>query len=450
MLGKQWLNRYESTDMRGSAVERSHNRQQKVGGIVAWYFDHVMGSLPLMLQASLLLLGCALSRYLWDIDVAVASVVIGVTSFGAVFYILIVVAGTASESCPYQTPGSHILRHIIHHHLPVLRSAPFVIFAAVSHVLSKLVQNSWCCSIFIIWWALMKRPWYSASNIAHTLTYYILWAPATLAVDCYRLARVTLGSMVAFCKTVYRWFIDTLSPRPAHSLEQQTIVSDLRCISWILRTSLDRAVHLSTFRRLVSMPELSRLDPILVIDCFGVFIGCISISDGKVAIMQGLEQLAMVSAGGFFRTFHHLIVMDPTSNILADLHRRYNKVFPTEVNFTGLPFYSTMTMVHALVNRFGNPRYVWWDNHRLSGQDHIPFSRRMVEAAQVKYQQMRRRKVPRWMLRSALHFLSLGSLLPPSVIADYLTIIAIDMNCDIPETTSSNERCVISNMYSRL
>jgi len=86
--------------MRGSAAERSQNRQRKLDGIVAWYFDHVMESLPLMLQAALLLLGCALSRYLWDISIIVALVVVGVTSFGVVSYIFIVVAGTVSESCP--------------------------------------------------------------------------------------------------------------------------------------------------------------------------------------------------------------------------------------------------------------------------------------------------------------------------------------------------------------
>ena len=35
-----------------------------------------------MLQLALLLLGCALSRYLWEVDTAVASVVLGVTPFG--------------------------------------------------------------------------------------------------------------------------------------------------------------------------------------------------------------------------------------------------------------------------------------------------------------------------------------------------------------------------------
>ena len=91
MLGKQWLNRYASVDMRGSAIERSQNRQRKLNGIDSWYFDHVMESLPLMLQAALLLLGCALSRYLWEINTTVASVVLGVTSIGVLLYLFIII-----------------------------------------------------------------------------------------------------------------------------------------------------------------------------------------------------------------------------------------------------------------------------------------------------------------------------------------------------------------------
>ena len=65
-----------------------------------------------MLQIALFLLCCALSRYLWGIDKTVASVVLSVTTFGAIFYIFLVVAGTASASCPYQTPGARILRYL--------------------------------------------------------------------------------------------------------------------------------------------------------------------------------------------------------------------------------------------------------------------------------------------------------------------------------------------------
>ena len=85
------------------------------------------------------------------------------------------------------------------------------------------------------------------------------------------------------------------------------------------------------------------------------------------------------------RTFHNLMVTDPTSSILAELHQCYNVVFPAKVDFTCLPSYPTMTAVHALINRFGNPRCAWWSNNRLPGQDHIPFSQHMVEATQVRY-----------------------------------------------------------------
>ncbi|KAF9789804.1 hypothetical protein BJ322DRAFT_1001094, partial [Thelephora terrestris] len=106
MLGKQWLNRYIYVDVRGSAIERSQHRQVKLNGIVRWYFDYVMGSLPVMLQFSLLLLGCALSQYLWTMNTIVTAVVLGATAFGVLAYALIVVMGTFNESCPYQTPAS--------------------------------------------------------------------------------------------------------------------------------------------------------------------------------------------------------------------------------------------------------------------------------------------------------------------------------------------------------
>ena len=87
--------------------------QRKLDGIVTWYFDHVLESLPLMLQGALLLLGCALSRYLWDIDTTVASVVLGATSFGILLYVFIAVVGASSDSCPYQTPGANVIHHVI-------------------------------------------------------------------------------------------------------------------------------------------------------------------------------------------------------------------------------------------------------------------------------------------------------------------------------------------------
>ena len=80
--------------MRATAIERSQNLQRKLNSIVTWDFDHVMELLSLILQIALPLplLGCALSRYLWKIDTTITSVVIGVTSFGAAFYLFAVLS----------------------------------------------------------------------------------------------------------------------------------------------------------------------------------------------------------------------------------------------------------------------------------------------------------------------------------------------------------------------
>lgn len=62
-----------------------------------------------MIQVALLLLGCALSLHLWGINTAIVPVVLGITSFGIIFYLSIVVAGAVSVNCPYQIPGSRVI-----------------------------------------------------------------------------------------------------------------------------------------------------------------------------------------------------------------------------------------------------------------------------------------------------------------------------------------------------
>ena len=131
-----------------------------------------------------------------------------------------------------------------------------------------------------------------------------------------------------------------------------------------------------------------------------------------------------------------------TSNIVI------TSFFPSELDFTGLPFYSTMFNIHALAGRFSNPRDIRWPrpNRRLSVQEHIPLARRMVELAQKTHRPIQAGKVPRWILRSVLYFLSLGSLSPASLVADCLMIIAIDLGCDVSTVTTSDERYVCTQL----
>ena len=113
MIGKQWLNRYGQNETHGSIADRSRVRERKLNGIETWKFHLIMESLPLILQCALLLLGFALSRYLWGVNRSVSSVIIGFTSFGLLFYLSIVTASIFSFDCPFQTPLSLVIRSII-------------------------------------------------------------------------------------------------------------------------------------------------------------------------------------------------------------------------------------------------------------------------------------------------------------------------------------------------
>jgi hypothetical protein len=475
MLGKQWLNRYASTEMRGTAIERSQYRQRKLDGIVKWYFDHVMESLPLMLQVALLLLGCTLSRYLWEINVTVASVVLAVTSFGVIFYIFVVVAGAISVICPYQTPGARVLRHIL---LPTLRSTSSTISklsTSISSRFSYFIEASFCRRLTDRWWSSLKQPWYTMFNVAISLAYALVVLPIALVADVcllgglmhwllvgfgktvfYQLPAVLsviVSCSVTFGKAVYRRFPGTFSAQ-THNLDRQTIALDLRCISWMLRTSLDKTVHLTALKHLATMVTLSSPDSTLVSGCFDVFIDCIkvNVNTHNFVVIQGLEELAAVSAMCFLRTFHHLLVMDPTSPVLEDVRQRYSGIFPsgTVFNFTNLPFCSTMIMICSLADRSWHPRCTRWGRWRPSAQECISFTRGMAEIVQAKYQQMRHRKVPRWALRFALLSLALEPLPPASVVADCLSIIAIDLGCEVPSTgfAVSDERSVSISQIS--
>ena len=438
MLGKQWLNRYSSADMRGSAVERCQNRQRKLDGIVAWYFDHVMESLPLMLQGALLLLGCALSRYLWNISIIVASVVVGVTSAGLVSYLLIIVAGVASENCPYQTPGSYILRHLGPKFWNATRPARSALRNAweQSEIAQTVVANTE-----------HYYPWRSRGKIIPFLRDLVLEVPIGFVIDVYHLGRAAIRVLRALPVGTYHLVRSTAHRlysmySTLKRLGQETTSSSFRCISWTLQTSLDKSIRLTASEHLRTMPELTGLDQTLIADCFNVFAGCVSLNNNGLVVIQGLEQLATVSAGCLFRILCHLWVADPTSTVLVDLRRRYTRAFPSKTYFDGLPFYPAIKVVHALAHGLSHRRHFQWDDYKPSIQEHILFARQIAEVARVEYQRVDPVEVPDWTLGFSLHSLCLDPPPPASVVADCLTIVATDLGCDLPTDVSLDGRCV--------
>ena len=454
MLGKQWLNQYASISMRGSAIERSQNRQRKLDGIVTWYFDHVMESLPLMLQAALLLLNCALSLYLWDIDTTVASVVLGITSFGLIFYAFIVVAGTVSASCPYQTPSARILRYILRHIFPLI---PSMLHSASSSV----INGSEFIGLLTACWHELKEYRWLRINSACLVTFvlmlpiyviilpiYLLVFPTLLVYDACLLALVMARGSVDLSHRVRVWF------RGTHRSAPQTAMLDLHCISWMLRTTLDKAVHLSALRLLATVTTLADFSPTLISACLDTLTGCVAVVGDKVVISQDSEELAEVSALCCLHTLSRLATTDPTLNVLRDARKRYTRTFPSEIRFEGLLSGHSLRAIHNIFYS-SHPR-IQWKDYKLPGNDQAILARTLVQLARDHVsdptqntwggflQPKRRVKVPRWILRFALHHLSQNPPPPTSIIADCLSIIAIELGCTVPNTATPGERYVHS------
>jgi len=401
MLGKQWLNRYALTDMRGTAVERNQDRQRKLGGIITWYFDHVMESLPLMLQVALLLLGCALSRYLWEIDAIIARVVIGVTGFGVAFYIFVVVAGTAFVSCPYQTPWARIIRHIPH------------IFRRIRHILYR--THHILRHIRHIPRHIRHIPHHTPRGVLHRL------------LDFWSISVVPMLNVVHLVRSAR-----------ARRRNQRTAVLESQCILWVLRTSLERGIRLSTLKFLATTPTLVGFTRALISDCFDILIDCIKVNEHNLVILQGMEQLAEASAMCFFLTYSHLSITYPMSGFLTNTRLRYGRVFPRNLNPGCLPFPHILGTLHEAIHR-GAEVTIKWGDYEPTSHEHTAVAHAL---SKLSWSEWRWRQVPPLCLSFGLHYISQDSLPPTTVIAYCLLIIAIDLGCNVPKTLVLAERCV--------
>jgi len=139
MLGKQWLNRY-LRHAGGSMIERCGDRQRKCDGLQKWPFHLFIESLPVMLQMALLLLACGLCRHMWSINSSVAYILIVLTALGLLFYVIIVIAGTSSYKCPFQTPASGTLRSLWEGIGHQVISAPHSIGVTSLHLFQALLS----------------------------------------------------------------------------------------------------------------------------------------------------------------------------------------------------------------------------------------------------------------------------------------------------------------------
>ena len=441
MLGKQWLNRYASVDVGGSVIERSQHRQRKLDGVVTWYFEHVMESLPIMLQFSLLLLGCALSQYLWTMDTTIAVVILGATSFGVLAYILILITGTFNQSCPYQTPGSHSIRYLWRKSQS-LRGSFYTTYSSFRkiHVGSTFItllrrERRWA-----------SEPWWSGDNVWWYLMHVTPRLPAMLAYDIFSVVRIPLMSGFVCMRRIYHHFFMTpKSPEPLlpngvsfdiiNASEQQIHILDSYCISWMLGTSLDRDLIVVALELLMATSTFPTSDPTILLNCFNILAGCISIIENRAVVTQGSERLAEMAVTCFLTLLSHFMVIAPGSGVIEDVRQRYKRAFSPTTSFHGLQSSSTMTAIHHLFYTSAHGRRaVPWENFHPSPPEHGSVMRGLLLIAWSEYRRRQAyKKVPRWILRFALRTLSQDTLPPDGIIVDSLLIVGIDLGYSISE-----------------
>jgi len=229
MLGKQWVNRY-LRNRGGSAADKSRDRQRKLDGFEKWHFRIVIESLPVMLQLALLLLGWALSRYLWTISRTVAGVVIAVTLFGVTSYVSLTLAATLYYNCPYQTPPSILTRRVIKY----LTHSD----AAFAHSLRSLITP------FPSTKNLRQHFDRLRSGVRDVLEGFGCTPTVPVNTEHIPLAVVVASPIRIFGDISINW---------------EATRSDVRCISWVLDSSTDADVIFSTVRFAADMvwyPEI--------------------------------------------------------------------------------------------------------------------------------------------------------------------------------------------------
>jgi len=256
MLGKQWVNRY-IRNRGGSAADKSRDRQRKLDALEKWRFHLTIESLPVMLQLGLLLLGCALSLYLWTISRTVAAVILTFVLFGITSYTLFTLAGILCYHCPYQTPLSIFIRtlarYLAHNSSTFARSLRYLAGSLVGiyYLLAKNLRQ------------IFRRLRTGVPGALRGLG-YIRDVPE--GMEHIPLAVVELPG---------RFFNEI-------STSWEPSKADARCISWMLHSTTDADVIFSTVRfaaDTIWYPEIAQvLSPHILADLFFDYL-----LDGRVA-----------------------------------------------------------------------------------------------------------------------------------------------------------------------
>jgi len=152
-----------------------------------------------------------------------------------------------------------------------------------------------------------------------------------------------------------------------------------------------------------------------------VLLSYLDVDHGRVTECPGSEQGIRAASLCLLRA---LAGANLGSAAFVDIRERYNAVIPPHADFEGLLCYHAISAIHATLVDAQETQTISWMDYKPHTQEYIFFANTLARVAH---------KVPRWALRFAAHSLSQDPLSPPSAIIDCLTVIAINLGCDIPE-----------------
>ena len=168
----------------------------------------------------------------------------------------------------------------------------------------------------------------------------------------------------------------------------------------------------------------------------------------------------MVSALCCLHTLSHLKATHPLPRVLDSIRLQYTRVFRPETDFSGIPFSQILGVVHGVFYpthkksrdylnyrpqetlytwSAGRTRRVRWEDYAPSSDEHVIVARALTRLALFESWRRGGQKVPRWLLSFALHSLSRVPSPPASVIIDCLSIITIDLSCDVTKIMTSDD-----------
>jgi len=253
-------------------IERCGDRQRKRDGLEKWPFHLFIESLPLMLQAALVLLACGLCQHMASINTSVATLLITLTALGVLFYLGIVVAGTSSYDCPFQTPVSDLLcsswekigPHIITTLLPIATTGKYLYKCLPWSLASNAWRHFWegilfvCKIVHAMYWLPLIEWWHHPHILPLPITQLAPLEQMPQPIPLHRLWWESIQCRILWIalhlpqtqplSTISETSL-WLKPEALTKL-QSTNANDVRCVSWILWNitdpeALDAAIRLA-------------------------------------------------------------------------------------------------------------------------------------------------------------------------------------------------------------